>query len=78
MFLESHDRVKYCNGKYFGKKNIKVEKNEDENFQLFMQNSYKVLKIWSQKVQSFLIIKIQFLFWFIRGIQKYKREFEGI
>ena len=33
--LESHGRVEYHNGKYSGKKKIKVEKNEDEHFQLF-------------------------------------------
>ena len=41
--LERHGRVEYYNGKSFGKKRIiKVEKKEDENFQLFMQNSYRI------------------------------------
>ena len=31
----THGRVEYCNGKYFGKKKNKVEKNDDENFELF-------------------------------------------
>ena len=40
--LEKHGRVKYCNEKYFEKKKrMRIEKNENENVQLFMQNSYR-------------------------------------
>ena len=35
VLLESHGRVEYHNGNYFGKSRIKGEKNKDENFQLF-------------------------------------------
>ena len=39
ILLESHGRVEDYNRKFFGKKkNYKVKKKEDENFQYFMQN----------------------------------------
>ena len=36
VFSESHRRAEYYNGKYFRKKKIKVEENEDENFKSFI------------------------------------------
>ena len=54
------------NGKWELKWRIKVKKTKDENFQ------------WSQKLKSFLIMKMQFLPWFITYFRRYKREFDGI
>ena len=55
--LESHDEIEYHTGKYFEKRRIKVEKNEDTFFLLFLLKAADY-KFWSQKLQSFLDIKM--------------------
>ena len=67
--MESNGRVKYYNGKYF--RNLK--KNKDENFQLLSKIAAD-LKFLSQKLQTFLIMKMYFLFWFIKYFWGYTED----
>ena len=72
--------MEYHNRHYFQRIKkiiIWVRKNENENFQLCKENSYR-LQTLIPKISVFSDQENSFLFCFINHFQSYKREFAGM
>ena len=64
VFLESWVECYY--GKYFRENRIKIEKMKMKIFNFLFKIATECI-FWTQKLQTFLIMKIHFLFWFIKN-----------